>query len=360
MAYTAIDNPELYFQTKLYTGQASSQGDGTTTAITFDGDEDMAPNLIWIKNRDGTDWHDLTDSVRGVTKSIYPNENDAEDTVATAVTAIGSDGFTVGSNDQVNDASDKYVAWCWKAGTSFTNDASATSVGSIDSAGSINTTAGISIIEYSGTGSQGTIAHGLSAKPTALWFKRLDTTGNWVNYHQSIGATKYLRFDTNAAQITASDEFNDTEPTSAVFTVDTDGAVNASGTDNHIAYSFAEKQGFSKFGSYTGNGNADGSFVYTGFRPAYVMVKKTDSATQVEGWYIFDNKRSDFNLSDDALRANLANAELANWVGFDFLSNGLKVRASDPSINVSGSVYIYMAFAEAPFVNSNGVPCNAR
>ena len=356
-AYTSIDNPELYFQTKLYTGNGTAIGSGGL-AVTLDGDENMQPDLVWIKNRDGTDWHDLYDSVRGVTKRIYSNSNNAENTNTESLTAFGTNGFTVGNAGDVNTNTNKHVAWCWKAGTAFSNDASATSVGSIDSAGTINTTAGISIIEYSGTGSQGTIAHGLSAKPKALWFKRLDTTGNWVNYHQSIGATKYLRFDTNAAEITASDEFNDTEPTTSVFTVDTDGAVNASGTDNHIVYCFAEKQGFSKFGKYTGNGNADGTFVYLGFRPAMIIIKNVGE----HNWNIFDNKRGGFNVDNDQLYPDLTNAEAdgSSNTFIDFLSNGFKMRNTNSDKNGSGSAAIYMAFAEAPFVNSNGVPCNAR
>jgi len=347
--YTTIDNPELYFQIVLFSGNSSTQ------SITLGGEEDMQPDLVWIKARSDAGEHTLYDSVRGATKRLDSADNGAEDTVAGGVTAFNSDGFSVGSGGNENSAT-TIVGWCWKAGTAFSNDASATSVGSIDSAGTINTTAGISIIEYSGTGSQGTIAHGLSAKPKALWFKRLDTTGNWVNYHQSIGATKYLRFDTDSAQITASDEFNDTEPTTSVFTVDTDGAVNASGTDNHIVYCFAEKQGFSKAGSYIATGNTNGTFIYTGFRPAFVMTKL--SSTSGGGWEIVDNKRDGYNGENNRLYPHVSDAE-GSGNDYDLLSNGFKVRQSGGS-QQSGRTNIYIAFAEQPFVNSNGVPCNAR
>ena len=335
MAYTTIDNPELYFQTKLYTGQASSQGDGTTTAITFDGDEDMQPDLIWIKNRDGTDWHDVTDSVRGVTKSIYPNENDAEDTVATAVTAIGSDGFTVGSNDQVNDASDKYVAWCWKE----------------------SATAGFDIVSYTGNATNRTISHSLSAAAKVVIIKDRSTTGEWVFGHGSQGFTKFAEMNSTGAFQTVASRFNNTAPTSSVFSVGTANDTNEN-TDSLIAYLFAEKQGFSKFGSYTGNGNADGAFIYTGFRPAWIMFKNT---SQTQNWYMYDNKRSSFNPANDHFYADADSAEVADSAhGLDILSNGFKMRTTNDGWNGSGEVYVYIAFAEAPFVNSKGVPCNAR
>ena len=353
MAYvdSNLNDPEKYFSATLYTGNATAR----TIATGHQSD------LVWLKRRDGAAGHRIADSVRGATKLLYADSNTSEQTDSDSITGFVSTGFTLGDDGggfDVNTNTNTMVAWSWKAGTSFTNDASATSVGSIDSAGSINTTAGISIIEYSGTGSQGTIAHGLQAKPGTLWFKRLDTTGNWVNYHQSIGATKYLRFDTNAAEITASDEFNDTEPTTSVFTVDTDGAVNASGTDNHIVYCFAEKQGFSKFGSYTGNGNADGPMIVTGMRPSFVLVKRTDGT---DHWTLWDNKRES-NPNNNVLYPSLTDAESTSDSSYlcDFLSNGIKWRGTSTGMNASGANYVYMAFAEAPFVNSKGVPCNAK
>ena len=337
MAYTTIDNPELYFQTKLYTGQASSQGDGTTTAITFDGDEDMAPNLIWIKNRDGTDWHDVTDSVRGVAKSIFPNNDDAEEAAATSVTAIGSDGFTVGSSDQVNDASDKYVAWCWKESAD----------------------AGFDILTFEGNSTDDTdISHNLSAVPHFMIVRNFDADKEWCVYHHkntSAPETDQLVLNTNAATTDSDDKWSDEAPTSSVFTVGDSSQLNASGNTS-IGYLWSEKQGFSKFGSYTGNGNADGTFVYTGFRPAMVIIKVTSTTSS---WRIYDAKRDIDNPCNTRLLPNEDGADSTETL-FDLCSNGFKLRTSDSATNGSGSTYIYMAFAEQPFVNSNGVPCNAR
>ena len=347
-----IDKPTDHFNTVLYTGTGASLAN---TGVGFQ------PDFTWIKGRSGATEHVLTDSVRGVTKELSSNDNGAEETVAQGLTAFGTDGFTVGTDGSYNTSSATYASWNWKAGTSFTNDASATGVGSIDSAGSVNTDAGFSIIRYGGTGSLGTVAHGLGVAPSFIAFKRLDTTGNWVNYHKSIGATKYLRFDGTQAEITASDEFNDTEPTSTVFTVETDGAVNASGTNNIIAYCFAEKQGYSKFGSYTGNGSTDGTFVYTGFKPAFVIMKRSDSA---DNWLMKDSVRDSYNLANKRLFPNQSAAEDTSVNGsIDILSNGFKQRGSDTLTNASGGTYIYMAFAENPFVTStaNGsIPATAR
>ena len=336
MAYTTIDNPELYFQTKLYTGQASAQGDGTTTAITFDGDEDMQPDLIWIKNRDGTDWHDVTDSVRGVAKSLFTNTTDDEETAATSVTAIGSDGFTVGSSDQVNDASDKYVAWCWKE----------------------SATAGFDIVSWSGTGSAQNVSHNLSAVPKMIIIKNRSAVVDWYMYNVNNGNTHSLTLNTNSAKSGPySDNWNNTTPTSSVFTVGSSQSTGGSSGNNMIAYVFTDIQGFSKVsGTYTGNGNADGTFVYTGFRPAMVIIKVTSTTSS---WRIYDAKRDIDNPCNTRLLPNEDGADSTETL-FDLCSNGFKLRTSDSATNGAGSTYIYIAFAEAPFVNSKGVPCNAR
>lgn len=353
MAYTNIDNPELYMQSKLYTGNGVSG-----TSITFDNtDTSMQPDWIWGSCRSHGDNNWISDSVRGNTKAVFSNNNNAEETSSERIKSFDSNGFTIGDAGDTNTNTRTFVAWCWKAGTSFSNDASATSVGSIDSAGSVSTTAGFSIIQFGGTGSLGTVAHGLGAVPHAIFFKRLDTTGAWASYHKPIGATKYMRLDSNSSEITASDEFNDTEPTSTVFTVDTDGGVNASGTNNMIAYCLAPIKGYSKFGSYTGNGNADGTFVYTGFKPAMIIIKNT---TNSNDWVILDNKRNTFNLTDKTLFPDLSVAEDTTSANMDFLSNGFKIRDTRGADNTSSSVYIYLAFAESPLVNSKGVPNNAR
>ena len=347
-----IDKPSDYFNTKLYTGNASTQ---TISDVNFQ------PNLTWIKNRNGVRNHMLFDSVRGALYRLQSNTTAASASTANTLTSWNSDGFALGSENDTNGTGATFASWNWKAGTSFTNDASGTGIGSIDSTGSVNQDAGFSIVSYTGNSPTATtVKHGLNSIPQMIIFKRLVGAGNWATYHQATGNTKALFLNTTAAPDTSAGYFNNTTPTSSVFSVANSGDTNSNG-NAMIAYCFAEKQGYSKFGSYTGNGNADGTFVYTGFKPAYVMVKKTSGT---ENWYIFDNKRSDFNLSDDALKANTNSAELADWgVGFDFLSNGFKARATDGAINASGGSYIYMAFAQNPFVTSTGngsIPATAR
>ena len=358
MAYTTIDDPTIYFETLLWTGNGN-------TPRTFTG-LDFAPNMIWSKRRDDAAGHNLLDTVRGsgADAELCPSTNGAEGSNnANAygyLSAYTSDGFTVteGSSDNAywNNNTATYVAWNWKAGTSFSNDASATSVGTIDSTGSINTTAGISIISYTGTGSAGTIAHGLGAVPKVVLAKRRSDASNWCMYHASVGNTKALYLNNNTVGATSTTFWNDTNPSSTVFTVGSDAATNGS-SDTQIAYCFAEKKGYSKFGSYKGNGNADGTFVYNGFKPAFVMVKNTGAE---ENWIIFDNKRPGYNLTDALLKPNLSNAESTSGVKFDMLSNGFKARVSDAEGNSSGGSFIYMAFAENPFVSSNKIPNNAR
>ena len=355
-AYTSIDDPSAYFKVQLYTGDGNS-----SNAITFnDTDTDMQPDLVWIKNRTATSSgsHILNDAVRGTQKALYPNGTDAEASTSDGLSAFGSDGFTVGDGAIINYNNDNYVAWCWKAGTSFTNDASATSVGSIDSAGSINTTSGFAIIRWSGTAANATIAHGIAA-PKMMIIKRISGgTESWVVYHQAISPAKHLFLNGTDAENADTNNFQNTATTSSVFSVGTYNQMNASGTNNMIAYCFAEKQGFSKFGSYTGNGNADGTFVYTGFRPAWFLTKK--SSASGNNWTLWDNKRDAKNPMDLLLHPNSSNAENDSGDNIDFCSNGVKLRNTAGGNNASGATYIYMAFAEAPFVNSNGVPCNAR
>jgi len=354
-AYTTIDNPELYFQVKLWEGQASSQGDGTTTAITFDGSEDMQPDIIWIKDRDASSWHDLTDATRGVTKSIYPSEYDQEDTVATAVTVIGSDGFTVGSNDQVNNGGNSFVAWCWKANGA----GSANTDGSVNSTKtSANTTSGVSIVDFDLNGESGkeTVGHGLGVAPDFIFAKTKYNSGNgiWWVYHKNLtSADYYLDLAADSAESSDTSAWDDAT-TSSVFTV---GSASGWGTYKAVAYCFAEKQGFSKFGKYTGNGNADGPFIYTGFRPAWFLTKRTDSTGD---WRIRDVKREPGQPLDAPLYANTTIAENDGDNDWDVVSNGLKMRGSGTGENAAGGTYVYAAFAEAPFVNSNGVPANAR
>mgnify|MGYP003116242438 CR=1 FL=1 len=349
MAYTTIDNPELYFQTKLYTGN------GGTQSITLDGSENMQPDWVWLKRRDSADNHNTFDSVRGATHRLITNLNNAQDTVTNMLTSFNSDGFSVGSHEGVNGSSMTYASWNWKAGTSFTNDASATGVGSIDSAGSVNTDAGFSIISFTDGGSNATIAHGLGVVPKVIIIKNRAASEGWYSYWQPLGNDKQLRLNSTAASADAGSMWNDTTPTSSVFSLDTNTAGLSSG--NYISYCFAEKKGYSKFGSYTGNGNADGTFVYTGFKPAFVLIKVTSTTND---WEIHDNKRGSSNVINAILQPNLSDAESTSGREIDFLSNGFKLRNSGTQNNLSGGTFIYMAFAESPFVNSNGVPNNAR
>ena len=352
MAFATIDNPELYFQSVLWTGNQSTQ------AITFDGSEDMQPDFVWIKQRadDGYS-HELFDVVRGVTKYVCADTNAAEATGSTTLTAFGSDGFTLGADTVVNKNTKTYVSWNWKAGTSFSNDASSTSVGTIDSSGSINTAAGISILTYTGTGSAGTIAHGLGAVPKWIFTKDTDNSNAPYVYLEGAGNTHGLRLSTTDVKEDDNTLWNDTTPTSSVFSVGSNTGSNRS-SNPIIAYIWSEIKGFSKFGSYIGNGNANGTFAFLGFKPAFVMVRDPGNA---ENWLMYDNKRPGYNLNNNHLMANTIDTEVASSANtMDLLSTGFKVRSSNNGLNRSGATFFYMAFAESPFVNSNGIPNNAR
>ena len=343
MAYTTIDKPTDYFNTVLYTGTGSSQD----ISVGFQTD------WTWIKDRDSTENHNIFDTVRTATKRISSNRTNAEDTQAQQLTAFGSNGFTVGTDSGANHSGRNYVSWNWLAG----GTASSNTDGDITSSVSVNTTAGFSIVSYTGNGSNSTIGHGLGAVPRWIIVKVRDATNNWVVQHGSLGATKRMLLDTTNASASASTFFNDTEPTSSVFTVGTEDITNDSGSD-FIAYCFAEKKGFSKFGSYEGNGNNDGTFVYTGFKPAWVVTKSIDTTSH---WNCKDNKRSTFNTVDDYHKLNEPTAEDTGVSShaMDFLSNGFKHRGNNDEVNGS-ETYIYMAFAESPFVSSGGIPTTAR
>ena len=366
-AYTTVDDPTIYVGTTLYTGNQS------TVTLTMD---DIG--WLWMKRRGSDIRNVLFDNVRGGHytgsgyKPVLVSDTDAASqgtdidsaakgvTFASAQTVIGNDqhGYSYNRNGH------SMVAWHWATGTSFSNDASATSVGSIDSAGTVNTTAGFSIIGYTGAGdgtssSAQTIAHGLGVAPSMIIVKNLADSTNWFVYHHkntSAPATDVLYLNLNNATGDDNGPWNDTAPTSSVFTVGGDNGTNGNG-DSMIAYCFAEKQGYSKFGRYIGNGNANGTFVYTGFKPAWLMFKSFDTSSRQ--WEIHDNKRDTFNPSSKRLFANLDNTEATeNYV--DFLANGFKFRTTDVTGNESGTKYIFLAFAESPFVNSNSIPGTAR
>ena len=346
MAYTTINKHTDYFNTKLYSGNYQSH------AITGVG---FQPDWVWIKERSSTSSHRLMDAVRGVGKGLSSDNTTAEESLAALLTSFDSDGFTVGADNGVNQNNQTYAAWNWKANGS----GSSNSDGSVASTVSANTTAGFSIVKWTGTGATATVGHGLGVKPSMIIIKNTGAVENWVVYHGSLGAEKNIKLNNTEAQQDTTGAFNDTEPTSSVFTVHTNTNVNQSG-QVMIAYCFAEKTGYSKFGSYTGNGNADGTFVYTGFKPSFVLVKRYSGTEQ---WQMTDSAR-DKDVSPNFARLNpdTSSAESTNttWAKIEKFSNGFKLGGTDTVSNGSGSTYIYMAFAEAPLVGSNNVPCTAR
>ena len=332
--YTTIDDPSAYFQIKTYTGTGNSH------AITLDGNSDLQPDWVWIKCRDDSHNHQVFDSVRGVHIRMRTDTNGAETTSSESLKSFNTDGFTLGTQANVNAAAsgdNSFVAWNWKE----TADA------------------GFDIVSYTGNGSARTISHSLSAVPDMMIVKNRDEAEEWTVYHAgntSAPATDYLALNTNGATTDSNTRWNDTAPTSSVFTVGTSDVVNKN-TVKYIAYLFAEKQGYSKIGSYTGNGSStDGAFVHTGFKPAWIMFKST-SATGF--WEIHDNKRDPFNISKLRLFPNSSNVE-ATEDYVDFVSNGFKFRTNDANGNTDGTSYIYLAFAEEPFVSSTGIPATAR
>ena len=356
MAYTTVDNPELYFQTKIYTGTGSAR------SITLDGSEDMQPDWILIKSRSNNASPGLFDSVRGATKLLSSTSTGAESTVTVELTSFDSDGFSLGDGSQgyTNQNSGRtYVAWNWKAGGS----ASSNTDGGVTSSVSASSISGFSIVTYTGTGSNTTVGHGLGAKPDFILFKKREGSSNWITYDSSNGATKYLHLNLTDNVASASTVHNDTEPTSSVFSIGTNSHVNtASGT--YLAYCFRNVQGYSKIGKYTGNGasgtagDLDGPFVYCGFKPAWLLVKRLSGVAQ--SWHMWDNKRNGFNNNNFNLLADDSDAEDDGNFRVDFYSNGFKWRVNDTVVNGSGIEYLFIAFAESPIVNSNGVPNNAE
>ena len=349
-----INKPTDYFNTKLFVGTGASQ---SITGVGFQ------PDFTWIKNRNSIDWHWLQDAVRGATKVIFSNTSNAESTQAQGLTSFNSDGFTVGTDTGNNGSGNNIVSWNWLGanGTASNTD------GSITSTVSANTTSGFSIVTYTGNGSAGaTIGHGLGTTPSFIIIKSRSSAYGWYCYHKGIDATApedyFIRLDTTDARVNSPAILNDTAPTNSVITLGSNVAANGSGL-TYVAYCFAPKKGFSAMGQYTGNGSTDGTFVYTGFKPSFILSKRTDVSGQ--NWTIWDNKRSssNFNPTDKILHPNVSNTE-NTADDTDFLSNGFKLyHGSTPSpdnTNASGGTYIYMAFAENPFVTSTGIPTTGR
>ena len=326
MAYTTIDNPAEYFNVAIYTGN------GGTQSITGIGHQ---PDFVWIKQRNAAVYHWLANSSTGVTKYLNSNDSRAEQTETTQITSFDSDGFSLGNKTNTNDNSDTYVAWAWKE----------------------SATAGFDIITYSGTGSAKTESHSLSATPHWIITKCRSDAQSWATHHKSYSATEKVMYLDNDNAVASTDPDWLTAVSSSTISLGGSGSdANTSGR-TYVAYLWSEKQGFSKFGSYTGNGNADGPMNYLGFKPAFVITKLSSSSGG--SWNIFDNKREGYNVDNDPVFADVDSAETTTDY-LDFLSNGFKIRRNSSDINTSGATYIYMAFAESPFVNSNGVPANAR
>jgi hypothetical protein len=351
MAYTTIDDPSVYFQIALYTGNSGNQ------SITNDGNSDLQADWIWLKERSSTSSHHSFDSTRGVGdsgKALIQNSTGAEGD-DTAFRSFDSDGFTLASTNGYNQDTITNVAWQWKANGGTTTSFSA-SGSQLAGTRQSNTTAGFSIITYTGDGNNNaTIPHGLSSAPKFVIIKDRGNATNWYVGHDATFTTGEIFLNLNNAVAAAFGPFNKTAPTSSNIVLGTDGNVNGS-SDTMICYAFAEVQGYSKFGSFTGNANADGPFIYTGFKPAWVMYKVSSTT---EDWLIFDSKRIHSGTQHKYLEPNTSDAE--GFIAVSLLSNGFKVtEASGAKFNSSGATYIYMAFAEHPFVSSEGVPVTAK
>ena len=353
MAYTTIDDPSVHFQTKLFTGNGSSR------SITNDGNSDLQPDFVWVTSRSNGYNRGMFDSTRGPTKEINSNQATTEATLSGGLSAFDSDGFSF-QGASYNTNAYTFVAWQWKAnaGSRTTFNESGDNPGGGYQA---NTTAGFSVVDYVGTGDNGaTVSHGLGAVPHWIMFKNRDTAQTWVVYHHlntSAPETDILQLEATNATYDSNTYFNDTAPTSSVFSLGTSNDLNKD-DDEIIAYVWTGIKGFSKFGGYRGNGSTDGTFVFTGFKPAWIMIKNTAASAN---WHMYDNQRDVRNVAETALQANTNAQEFTTNNKIDFLSNGFKIRAGDEvSTNTSGSNYVYMAFAEHPYVSSKGVPVHAR
>ena len=317
----------------LYTGNGSTQ---SISGLAF------SPDLVWLKSRSSGGYaHRLNDTVRGATKELYSNLTSAEFTDASGLTAFNSDGFSVGSTPGYNENTGTYVSWAWDAGTSTVSN----TAGSITSQVRANASAGFSVVTYTGTGANATVGHGLGVAPGFIIIKNRSSATNWRVYHSALGNTKVLFLSAGTSD-TSSVYWNNTSPTSTVFSVGSDDGANGN-TNLMVAYCFAPVVGYSSFGSYVGNGSSDGPMVWTGLRPRFLIYKRTDAADTV-GWIMIDSARDPYNVATKYIVANGSTAEGTTNV-VDFLSNGFKLRVPGADGNVSGGTYIYYAVAENPF-----------
>ena len=357
MAYTNINDPSAYFQTALYTGNSG------TLAVTNDGNSDLQPDWVWTKKRSDTSHHALVDSSRGATKQIYTNLTAAEETVS-GVTAFNTDGFTLGSNGTANLNGATFVGWQWKANGGTT---SSNTDGSVTSTVQVNQDAGFSIVTFDSASSGNfSVGHGLGVQPAMIITKNREGTGQWYTWHKDLtGGTSNTSYLLSLNRTDAEESYANAwgaGVTSSVFGMQSGNTATAS--NDYVAYCFNNVQGYSKFGKYVGNGasdaspNTNGPFIYTGFSPAFVIIKKTSA---VDDWLIFDNKRAGYDPAVYRLYPNSSSAETSGTNNtIQFTSNGFKIRFHGGSMNTSGGTYIYMAFAENPFVTSTGIPTTAR
>lgn len=338
----AIPDGRTVMAATLYTGTGATQSIvNTVNGVSFQ------PDWVWVKNRATTDFHILQDSVRGTGKELFSNSTGAEESYANSLTSFNSNGFTLGSRLPPNNTGSAYIAWQWNAGGSTVTNTS----GSISAQVRANPTAGFSVVTYTGTGSAATVGHGLGVAPRMIIVKERNAAGDsWYVYHASLGATNNIFLDSTAASSASATAWNSTAPTSTVFSLGTSPGVNQN-TNTYVAYVFAAVAGYSAFGSYTGNGSADGPFVYLGFRPRFIMTKRTDSTSV---WGMWDSGRSTYNASTARLQAESSAAELNQAATtIDILSNGFKPRTADTDVNASGGTYIYACFGENPFKFAN-------
>ena len=350
MAYSAIDKAASFHSDNIWDGTGVSQ----TISCGFQ------PDMTWVKVRNQAYSNRVADSVRGYTKTLITNSTAAENASAgTVMSGTTADGFTVVSDSGSNESGNNYVGWSWKAGTT-----TGLSGGTITpTAYSFNTTAAQSVIAYTGNGVAGaTIPHGLGVIPTMIIVKCLSTTGSWPLYHAALGATKYLELNTTSAEQTGTTRWNDTAPTSTLVSLGTTANVNGD-TLTYVAYCFADVKGYSRMGSYEGSGDADGPFVYTGFKPSFVMIKNSSS---VLNWTTRDNARDTFNPGYNYIYPNLNNAgtdigppATSGSYPVDFYSTGFKINNTDTKVNEAQSTFVYAAFGQT-IVGTNGVVATAR
>ena len=364
MAYTTINDGSKYFQAQTYSGTGSSQ------SITNTGNSNLQPDWVWVKDMSDANDHKLTDSNRlngssqptitletNTTGAEYDDSGGGSD----ATTAFNSDGFTIGTNGNYNTNGNDYIAWQWAVNggtlTSFTESSN-----NPGGTRQVNTTAGISIVTYTGTGGAGTIAHGLGVTPKMIWIKDRDEAGAWIVYHENLGNTNFMRLNVTTASASESSNFNNTSPTSSVFTVGTSTNVNKDG-NKYIAYCFAPVKGYSMFGTYKAVGNSNdqtgGEFIFTGFEPALVIVKNLDAD---KNWIMISDEINPFNPADSVFYVDAVNAQVnyGSGKGADLLSTGFKIYSGDSHLSNDGDDYIYMAWGKRPLVSSTGTPVMGR